>query len=78
MLILSRKKEESLIVDGNIEIKVLDFGNGIVKLGIIAPKEVEIHRKEIFEKIRLENAQSAENGKQLKQLMQQSKKNDNT
>lgn len=58
MLILSRKKEESLIINGNIEIKVLDMGNGIVKLGIVAPKEVEVHRKEIYQKIKDENLAS--------------------
>lgn len=58
MLILSRKKEESLIIDGNIEIKILDMGNGIVKLGVVAPKTVEVHRKEIFQKIKEENVAS--------------------
>lgn len=58
MLILSRKKEESLILNGNIEVKILEVANGIVKLGIVAPKDVEVHRKEIYEKIKEENRAS--------------------
>ncbi len=58
MLILSRKKEESLILNGNIEVKILEVANGIVKLGIVAPRDVEVHRKEIYEKIKEENRAS--------------------
>jgi carbon storage regulator len=55
MLILSRKINESIIVGENIEIKIIDAGNRVVKLGIEAPKEVSVHRKEIFEAIKNEN-----------------------
>lgn len=58
MLILSRKKEESLILNGNIEVKILEVANGIVKLGIVAPRDVEVHRKEIYDKIKEENRAS--------------------
>lgn len=68
MLILSRKKEESLIINGNIEIKVLDMGNGVVKLGIVAPKEVEVHRKEVYQKIKDENKAAATKGHLLKKI----------
>ncbi len=73
MLILSRKKEESLIINGNIEIKILDMGNGIVKLGIVAPKEVEVHRKEIFEKIKEENRASISGNYLLKKISEEKK-----
>lgn len=51
MLVLSRKKNESIIVDDNIEIVVVDISDDQVRLGIKAPRDVEIHRKEIYERI---------------------------
>ena len=70
MLILSRKKEESLILNGNIEVKILEVANGIVKLGIVAPKEVEVHRKEIYEKIKEENRASVSATHMVKKIVQ--------
>lgn len=48
MLILSRKKDESIIIDDNIEITVVEVENGRVRLGISAPKDIEILRKELY------------------------------
>lgn len=59
MLILTRKTEESIIINDNIEIVVVGIEDGKVKLGIKAPKEVDIHRKEVFQSIQLENKQAA-------------------
>ena len=59
MLVLARKKEESLIIDGKIEIVVLEVEDGKVKLGINAPKDVKIYRKEILEAVREENQTAA-------------------
>lgn len=55
MLILTRKKDESIIIDGNIEVKVIEIGDGKIRIGIEAPKEIEILRKELYEKIQEEN-----------------------
>ncbi|MCT4619790.1 MAG: carbon storage regulator CsrA [Marinisporobacter sp.] len=55
MLILSRKKDESIMIDEKIEIKVISIEEGKVKLGISAPKHIEIHRKEIYLEIQEEN-----------------------
>jgi len=55
MLILSRKKNESIIINGNIEIQIVDIGDGRVRVGIDAPKSMEIHRKEVYERIHEEN-----------------------
>lgn len=68
MLILSRKKNESIIIDGNIEIQVIDIGEGRVRIGINAPKSMEIHRKEVFDKINEENAEAANSKKSMKSL----------
>ncbi|MBN2900099.1 MAG: carbon storage regulator CsrA [Clostridia bacterium] len=74
MLILTRKKDESLIINGNIEIQVVALDDGKVKLGISAPKSVEIHRKEIFEKIQEENKSSIIQKKNLDELKKYMKK----
>lgn len=51
MLALSRKKNEALIINNNIEITVLEIKGEQVKLGITAPKEVPVYRKEVYVQI---------------------------
>lgn len=58
MLVLSRKKGDSIIINENIEITVVDISGDQIKLGISAPKDVSIYRKEIFVQIQEENKQS--------------------
>jgi carbon storage regulator len=50
MLILSRKVGESIIIDGNIAVKVIDVNNGNVRLGIAAPHHIVVDRQEIYER----------------------------
>lgn len=57
MLALSRKKGEAIIVNNNVEITVLDVKGDQVKLGIAAPKEVPVYRKEVY--IQIEEANKA-------------------
>ena len=52
MLILERSKDEVIVIDDNIRIKVLFTDRGKVRLGIEAPKEISVHREEVWEKIR--------------------------
>ena len=59
MLILSRKENESIIIDDNIEIKILEIEEGKVKLGIEAPKDIDIFRKELYLSIEEENIEAA-------------------
>ena len=59
MLVLSRKINESIMIGGNVEIVVLGIEGDNVKVGIRAPKEVDIYRKEIYESIQLENKAAA-------------------
>ena len=61
MLVLTRKPGESIRIGENVVIKVLDAGGGQVKIGIEAPKEMTIHREEIYERIKSENLAAAEN-----------------
>ena len=58
MLALSGKKNEALIVNNNIEITVLEIKGEQVKLGISAPKEVPIYRKEVYAQIQEANSES--------------------
>ena len=51
MLVLSRRKDRSIMVGKNIEIKILDIRGNRVRLGITAPKTIAVHRKEVFEAI---------------------------
>lgn len=56
MLVLSRKKNESIVIDEHIVITVVEIRGDKVRLGIQAPKEVPIHRSEVYEAIRNEQA----------------------
>jgi carbon storage regulator len=58
MLALTRKRGESIMIGDNVEVVVLGVQNDQVKLGIIAPKSVPVHRKEIFEQIKAENREA--------------------
>ncbi len=60
MLILTRKKDESIILDGQIEIKVIEIEDGKVKIGIEAPRDIDIVRKELYKKIEEENITAVE------------------
>lgn len=52
MLILTRKIGESLLIGDNVEITVLSIRGGQVKLGVKAPKEISVHREEIYQRIK--------------------------
>ena len=58
MLALTRKKGESLVVNNNIEITVLEIRGDQIKIGISAPKNVPVYRKEVYLQIRNENEDS--------------------
>lgn len=59
MLVLSRLKDETIMIGDNIEITVVDIRGDKVRLGITAPTEVPVHRKEVYEAIRRENLAAA-------------------
>lgn len=71
MLALSRKKNEALIINNNIEITILEVKGDQVKIGISAPKEVPIYRKEVYIQIQDANkdAVSVEGMEALKNLL---------
>ena len=58
VLALSRRKDEAIVINDNIEIKVIDIKGDQVKLGISAPKSVPIYRKEVYLQIQDSNKES--------------------
>ena len=70
MLALSRKKNEALVINNNIEITILEIKGEQVKIGISAPKEVPVYRKEVYVQIQEANkeAMSTESLDSLKNL----------
>ena len=65
MLALSRKKNEALVINNNVEITVLEIKGEQVKLGISAPREVPVYRKEVYVQIQAVNMDGMEALKNL-------------
>lgn len=59
MLVLSRQRDESIIIGDDIEITIVDVRGDKVRLGINAPREISVHRKEIYDAIQREKNQKA-------------------
>jgi carbon storage regulator len=60
MLVLSRQRDESIMIGDDVEITIVDVRGDKVRLGITAPKEIPVHRREIYDAIQREKAQKAE------------------
>lgn len=60
MLVLSRQRDETIMIGDDIEVTVVDIRGDKVRLGINAPKNVTVHRKEVYEAIRRENREAAQ------------------
>jgi carbon storage regulator len=58
MLVLSRKKNESIVINNDITIVVVEIRGDKVRLGVEAPKEVPVHRREVYDAIRRNDAAS--------------------
>lgn len=74
MLILARKKGEAIQIGNGIEIKIVSIQGDQVKIGIEAPKTVEVYRKEIYEQIQEENKQAATTTTNVLELIKKSQK----
>ncbi len=59
MLVLSRQRDETIMIGDEIEITVVDIRGDKVRLGITAPTRIAVHRKEVYEAIRRENEQAS-------------------
>jgi carbon storage regulator len=71
MLALTRKKGEALVINNNIEVTILDIRGDQIKIGISAPKDVPIYRKEVYNQIQKENEEafSSDSIEMLEKLM---------
>ncbi|MCE5199445.1 MAG: carbon storage regulator CsrA [Armatimonadota bacterium] len=59
MLVLARKVGQSIVINDNVEVLVIEVRGDQVRLGIEAPRSIPVHRKELLEQIRAENVQAA-------------------
>ncbi len=59
MLVLSRQRDESIIIGDNIVVTIVDIRGDKVRLGINAPTEIPVHRQEVYEAIQRENLRSS-------------------
>ncbi|HUU84323.1 MAG TPA: carbon storage regulator CsrA [Phycisphaerae bacterium] len=60
MLVLSRTRDETIMIGDDVQITIVDIRGDKVRLGITAPPEVPVHRKEVYDAIKRENAQAAQ------------------
>src|SRR3954453_2131637 len=60
MLVLSRQRDETSMIGDDIEITVVDIRGDKVRLGVSAPKQISVHRKEVYDAIRRENREAAQ------------------
>ncbi len=60
MLVLSRQKDESIMIGDEVEITIVDVRGDKVRLGITAPKSIPVHRREIYDAIQREKAQQSD------------------
>jgi carbon storage regulator len=63
MLILSRKTNESIVIDGRIRVKIVRVEGDVVKLGVEAPADVPVHRQEVYEEIQRNNQEALTQGR---------------
>jgi carbon storage regulator len=68
VLVLSRKLEESIMIGDKIEIKIIAVHGETVKLGISAPRDIPVHRKEVYEEIERENIRAASVGMPVEKI----------
>lgn len=65
MLVLTRRQDESIIIEDDIEITVVDIRGGKVRLGITAPRSVSVYRKEVYNAIQKEKGGESSNNRRI-------------
>jgi carbon storage regulator len=60
MLVLSRQRDESIIIGDNVVVTIVDVRGDKVRLGIEAPREISVHRREVYDAIQRENRRAAQ------------------
>lgn len=69
MLVLSRGKDESIMIGDDVEVRILDIRGNTVRLGITAPKSIPVHRHEIFEAIQRQKLSDADSAAVIPELI---------
>ena len=69
MLILNRKIDEAIVINENITIRILDIVDGKVKIGIDAPRDINILRQEVYDEVKAENQASINNNDDVLDLI---------
>ena len=62
MLVLSRQKDESIMIGDNVEVTIVDVRGDKVRLGITAPRDISVHRREVYDAIQREKTEEKEKG----------------
>ena len=60
MLVLTRKAGEGIIIGDNIKITIVELKSGGVRIGIDAPRDIKVHRQEVFDRIKQENKEATQ------------------
>lgn len=82
MLVLTRKKNQSIMINDNVEIIIVDIKGDQVKIGVKAPRNISVHRAEVYEEIQRENLLAAQSStlpdlKSIGSLTRKDSKKDN-
>lgn len=70
MLVLTRRPGESIVVGENIVVTVIEIKGGQVRIGIDAPREVDVYREEIYEQVKQENLSAIAHADQVRSVVQ--------
>ncbi|MDX2467935.1 MAG: carbon storage regulator CsrA [Acidimicrobiia bacterium] len=70
MLVLTRRPGESIVIGENIVITVIEIKGGQVRIGIDAPREIDVYREEIYEQVRQENLAAIANVDEIRKVVQ--------
>ena len=70
MLVLTRRPGESIVVGENIVVTVIEIKGGQVRIGIDAPRDIDVYREEIYEQVKQENLLAIANAEQIRRAVQ--------
>lgn len=77
MLVLSRQRDETIMIGDDVEITIVDIRGDKVRLGITAPRHIQVHRKEVYDAIKRENQEAANlSPKEVSEIEKEKKKTD--